>query len=115
MSTVTELRVCALADLVPERGVGVLAGEHRIALFRLADDRVMAVQQRDPFCGANVLSRGIVGDVDGLPILSSPMYKQVWDLVTGTCLDPGGKEPADLRVYPVRVDGGDVLVEVGPC
>lgn len=105
-----ETRVCALADLVPERGVGALVGEHRIALFRLADDRVLAVQQRDPYSGANVLSRGIVGTADQVPIVSSPMYKQVWDLTTGACLDPVGKEPVDLRAYPVRVVDGEVLV-----
>ncbi|MEV7971816.1 nitrite reductase small subunit NirD [Cellulomonas sp. NPDC089187] len=115
MNTVETVRVCALDDLVPERGVGALVGEHRIALFRLSDDRVLAVQQRDPFSGANVLSRGIVGDADGVPIVSSPMYKQVWDLSTGRCLDPVGKEPVDLRAYPVQVVDGNVLVEVGPC
>ncbi|RMI09080.1 nitrite reductase small subunit NirD [Cellulomonas triticagri] len=108
----TPTRVCGLADLLPERGTGVLLGEHRIAVFRLADDRVLAVQQHDPYCGANVLSRGIVGDVAGAPTLTSPMYKQVWDLTTGACLDPVGKEPVDLRTYPVAVEGEDVLVAV---
>jgi NAD(P)H-dependent nitrite reductase small subunit len=103
-------RVCRLTDLLPERGSGALIGEHRVALFRLADDRVLAVQQHDPFCGANVLSRGIVGDVDGVPTVTSPMYKQVWDLTTGACLDAVGKEPVDLRTYPVLVVDGDVLV-----
>jgi NAD(P)H-dependent nitrite reductase small subunit len=110
----TRERVCALDDLLPERGTGALLGEHRLALFRLADDRVVAVQQRDPYSGANVLSRGIVGDAGGTPVLTSPMYKQVWDLLTGTCLDPVGKEPVDLRVYPVTVVDGDVLVTVTP-
>lgn len=112
MST-AEIRVCGLDDLLPERGTGALHGEHRIAVFRLADDRVLAVQQRDPYSGANVLSRGIVGDVDGAPTVTSPMYKQVWDLSTGTCLDAVGKEPVDLVTYPVRTVGGDVLVTVG--
>jgi NAD(P)H-dependent nitrite reductase small subunit len=103
--------VCRLDDLLPERGAGALTGEHRIALFRLADDRVLAVQQRDPFCGANVLSRGIVGDTGGRPTLTSPMLKQSWDLVSGACLDPVGKEPVDLRTYPVVVADGAVLVD----
>lgn len=110
----TPTRVCALADLLPERGAGALIGDHRVALFRLADDRVLAVQQHDPYSGANVLSRGIVGDVSGAPTVTSPMYKQVWDLTTGVCLDPVGKEPVDLRTYPVVIDGDDVLVAVTP-
>jgi NAD(P)H-dependent nitrite reductase small subunit len=103
-------RVCRLDDLLPERGSGALIGEHRVALFRLADDRVLAVQQRDPYSGANVIGRGIVGDVGGVPTVTSPMYKQVWDLTTGACLDAVGKEPVDLVTYPVVRSGDDVLV-----
>lgn len=106
-------RVCSLTDLVPERGVAALVGGTQLALFRLDDDRVVAVQQHDPFSGANVLSRGLVGSVGDVPVLSSPMYKQVWALLTGECLDPGGKEPQDLVTYPVVVEGGDVLVGPG--
>jgi NAD(P)H-dependent nitrite reductase small subunit len=109
-----EVRVCRLEDLLPERGAGALVGEHRIAVFRLADDRLLAVQQRDPYSGANVLSRGTVGDVDGAPTVTSPMFKQVWDLATGACLDPVGKEPVDLRTYPVRLVGDEVRVAVTP-
>ncbi len=109
-----EVRVCRLDDLLPERGAGALVGEHRIAVFRLADDRLLAVQQRDPYSGANVLSRGIVGDVGGAPTVTSPMFKQVWDLATGACQDPVGKEPVDLRTYPVRLVGDEVHVAVAP-
>ena len=106
------VRVCALDDLVPERGAGALVGEQRVALFRLATDEVLAVQQRDPYSGANVLSRGLVGDRAGDPTVTSPMYKQVWDLRTGACLDPVGKDPVDLRVHAVVVADGQVLVVV---
>lgn len=106
-------RVCALADLVPERGVAALVDGVQVALFRLVDDSVLAVQQHDPFSGANVISRGLVGSVRDVPVVSSPMFKQVWVLATGECLDPGGKEPRDLTTYPVAVEDGDVLV--GPA
>lgn len=108
----TPVRVCALDDLLPERGTGALVDGQRVALFRLASDEVLAVQQRDPYSGANVLSRGIVGDREGVPTVASPMYKQVWDLRTGACLDPVGKDPVDLRVHDVEVLDGDVLVRV---
>lgn len=106
-------RVCSLTDLVPERGVAALVDRTQVALFRLDDDRVVAVQQHDPFSGANVLSRGLVGSVGDVPVLSSPMFKQVWALLTGECLDPGGKTPQDLTTYPVTVEDGDVFV--GPA
>lgn len=115
--------VCALGALLPERGAAALVPEHgsaaladcaQVALFRLADDTVLAVQNRDPFSGANVLSRGIVGSAGDVPTVTSPMHKQVWDLRTGACLDDAGKTPhdgvADLRTWAVTVTDGRVLV-----
>ena len=40
------------------------------------------------------------------------MYKQVYDLRTGACLDSIGMEPVALRTWPVRVVDGEVLVGV---
>lgn len=106
--------VCHLADLVPERGAAALVDGVQVALVRLVDDTVLAVQNLDPFCGAHVLSRGIVGARGDAPTLASPMYKQVFDLRTGECLDAVGREPVagdpTLRTWPVRVEGGLVLV-----
>ena len=113
--------VCALRHLAPERGAAALLGGHQVALFRLVDDRVLAVDQHDPFSDAFVMSRGLVGsrwvdDVE-VPTVASPMYKQVFDLTTGRCLDTVGKVPvrdlpADLRSFPVRVVEGVVEVDV---
>lgn len=116
----TWLRVCALDDLAPERGAAALVAGEQVALFRLVDGSVAAVQQLDPFCGSHVLARGIVGSRllggERVPTLASPMYKQVFDLLTGVCLDPAGRAPltgcsCDLRTWPVRVVEG--IVEVG--
>jgi nitrite reductase (NADH) small subunit len=38
------------------------------------------------------------------------MYKQVFDLRTGECVDPVGKEALALRTYQVVVLDGVVLV-----
>lgn len=114
--------VCRLDDLAPERGAAALVAGEQVAVFRLLDGTVLAVQHRDPFSGAHVLARGIVGsrrldDGSLAPTVASPMYKQVFDLRTGRCLDPAGKEPvagsSDLRTWPVRVGDGLVLVGVG--
>nr|WP_223404791.1 nitrite reductase small subunit NirD [Occultella gossypii] len=111
------MRVCLLHDLAVERGAAALVDGTQIALFRLPDDSVRAVQQRDPYSGANVMSRGIVGTRRGLPTVAAPMYKQVFSLETGVCLDPVGYTPLDpahahLVTFPVRVTDG--VVQVGP-
>ena len=104
-------QVCRLKDLSTERGVAALVGGSQVALFRTFDDTVFALQQRDPYSGANVMSRGIVGSRGDVPTVASPMYKQVFDLRTGECLDPVGKEPRALTTYVVLVRDG--IVHVG--
>ncbi|MCI2417251.1 nitrite reductase small subunit NirD [Saccharopolyspora sp. K220] len=92
-------QICGI-DLLPrEYGVPVLVQDHPVALFRTHDDQLFAVGNVDPFCGAGVISRGIVGDRSGEPTVASPMLKQVFSLRTGQCLDDPN---ARLPVYPVR-------------
>jgi nitrite reductase (NADH) small subunit len=102
--------VCSLKALSPERGAAALVGGVQVALFRTHDDAVYAVQQRDPYSGANVVSRGIVGSRGDVPTVASPMYKQVFDLRTGACLDSVGRDPRPLVTYVVVVRDGVVLV-----
>lgn len=106
--------VCRLDDLEVERGRAALLGDRQIALFLLHDGRVHATANLDPYSGAHVMSRGIVGTRGDAPTVASPMYKQVFDLRTGACLDTQGKAPRMLPVWPVAVDGeGTVFIRDG--
>ncbi|MBK8460082.1 MAG: nitrite reductase small subunit NirD [Micropruina sp.] len=97
-------RVCRLHELQPERAVAALIEGRQVALVRLLDDRVYAVGHHDPFSGANVMARGIVGSAtvagDTVPTLISPMYKQAFDLTTGRCLT---QPEVALERWDVRV------------
>lgn len=108
----TWVQICTLEDLPRERGACALVDGTQVALFRTFDDTVYAVQQLDPYSGAHVMSRGIVGTRGGTPTVASPMYKQVFDLRTGECLDPVGKDPRHLLAYAVRLADG--VVSIGP-
>lgn len=112
MTTDPWTRVCRVDDLLVERGAAALIDGRQIALFRTFDGRIYATDQIDPFSGAAILSRGIVGDRAGVPTVASPMYKQVFDLRTGACLDSQGKEPRSVRVHPVAVTDGVVFVRI---
>lgn len=108
--------VCAYDDLVPNLGVAALVGDTQVALFRLDDDSLHAVQNVCPFSGAAVMSRGITGDRGDEPTISSPIYKQIFSLETGQCLVTMDKEPVldspDLAVYQVSVDNGQVIINL---
>jgi nitrite reductase (NADH) small subunit len=101
---------CAYERLIPGRGVGVLLdGGAQAALFRLDDGSVHAIGNLDPFSGAAVLSRGIVGDRGGRVAVQSPIMKQAFSLEDGSCLD----DPAvSVPVYPVRVTD-DGVIQIG--
>ena len=109
MTTMVDLvPVCRLDDLQPERGVAALLPDgSQVAVFRTHDGAVHALSNVDPFSGAAVLSRGIVGDRGGIPVVVSPIYKQAFDLRTGRCLDD---DAVSVAVFPARVVDGMVLV-----
>jgi len=97
----TWVDVCAVDDLVADRGACALVGPHQVALFRVSpDDSVYALSNYDPFSGAFVLSRGIVGSRGDTPKVASPIYKQTFDLTSGQCLEDPSVE---ITAFPVRV------------
>jgi nitrite reductase (NADH) small subunit len=103
----TWVPVCRYDVLLPERGVAALVDGQQVALFRTFDGMLHAVDNRDPYTGANVLSRGIVGTRGDAATVASPLHKQVYDLRTGVCLTD---ESLRVRVHDVRLV--DDVVEV---
>jgi nitrite reductase (NADH) small subunit len=104
----TWVDVCALDDIVANRGVCALVGGRQVAVFRIAPgDEVLAVSNFDPFSKAFVLSRGIVGSRGDRVKVASPIYKQSFDLRTGACLDD---PDVSVPVFEVRVVGGTVQI-----
>lgn len=104
----TWVDVCGLDDLVPQSGVAALLGKRQVALFLIpdAEPSVYAIGNWDPLGHANVLSRGILGDLDGEPVVASPLHKQHYRLADGGCLE----EDVSAGHYPVRVDDDRVQV-----
>ncbi len=103
--------VCGLDRLTVERGASALVDGRPVALFRLDDDEVLAVDDVDPFWGVPVLSRGLVGCIGGRDTVASPLLKQRFDLRTGDCLDD---PTVTVAVWPVQVQQGRVAVTPPP-
>lgn len=100
--------ICEVSRIPSACGVAALLPDGRqVAVFRVGDDEIYAIGNIDPISGAAVLSRGIVGDADGVAVVASPIYKERFDLRTGECLD---NAEVSVAVYPVRVDGDVVFV-----
>ena len=104
--------VCALDDLTPNTGVGALIEHQQIAIFRVgAEKRVYALSNQDPFSQAFVMSRGIIGDLQGERVVASPIYKQHFSLATGRCLEDKDQK---LLVFPSKIENGRVWISPTP-
>ncbi len=110
-TTSTWVDICPLAAITPNTGVCALVAGQQVAIFRVgSEDEVYAIGNYDPFSKVNVLSRGIVGDRNGIPKVASPIYKQNFNLLTGQCLDD---ETVSIPTYQVRVFEDRVQIAVG--
>ena len=102
--------VCSVDDLQPDSGVCALVEGRQVAIFYMSKDKaVYAINNHDPFGNANVLSRGIIGDINGQPVVASPLYKQHFNLQTGVCLED---ETVRIPAYAVRIENGKVQVSI---
>lgn len=99
--------VCRLEDLIEERGAACMVDGRQVAIFRVEGGTVVAVSNRDPFAGANVISRGIVGTRQDRWFVASPMYKNRFDLATGRSHDDAD---VALETFRTRVEHGTVYV-----
>ncbi len=97
------------ADLVENAGVCVLINDVQVAVFYMPKETpcVFALHNWDPLGKANVLYRGIVGDVNGERFVSSPLYKQHYSLDTGRCLED---ETVSVPVYEAFVEDDTVTI-----
>jgi len=98
------LRACALSDLADGEALGVEVGEEPVAIVRTCGE-VFAI--RDVCSHAEVpLSEG---EIDGRTI-ECWLHGSRFDLRTGKPTGLPATEP--VPVYPVKIEGDDVLVDI---
>lgn len=91
---------------IPRRGARcVRNGEMTIAVFRTADDRVFALEDRCPHRNGP-LSQGIVHD----GCVTCPLHNWVISLETGKAQ---GADEGETVSFPVRLDGDTILLSIG--
>jgi nitrite reductase (NADH) large subunit len=114
-TTVPEPRwvhVGSVGDFPEGGGRAVKHGEAQIAVFRFQSrGEWYACQNTCPHKREAVLSRGILGDQQGVPKVACPLHKKTFSLESGACLSG---EDYQIETFPVRVEGDDVYVELPP-
>ena len=97
-------------DYPQDGGRTIKHGQVQIAVFNFSSrGEWYACQNMCPHKRAFVLSRGIVGDQAGVPKVACPLHKKTFSLDSGECLT---SDTEDIRVFPVKVEGDDVLVKL---
>jgi 3-phenylpropionate/trans-cinnamate dioxygenase ferredoxin subunit len=98
------VEITQLDQLPRDRGVRVTIGDHRIAMFRIADE-VYAIGDRCSHAEAS-LSEGEVWDTT----VECPRHGSEFDLATG---EPGAlPATVPVPVYPVSIEDGTVYLEL---
>ena len=103
------ITICEQKNLVANSGICAIVEGQQIALFYLPSEtpKIYAIGNWDPIGKANVLSRGMVGDINDRLVGASPLYKQHFDLQTGECLEDG---EVRVPVYSVELSADKVLL-----
>ena len=91
---------------IPQRGSRCIKfGDVTIAIFRTADDRIFALEDKCPHKGGP-LSQGIVHD----GCVACPLHNWVISLETGSAC---GADEGQTSSYPTKLDGEKILLGLG--
>ena len=97
-------RACSLSELRPGEALGVTIDDQDVAIAQEGDE-VFVVEDT---CSHSYVPLS-EGDVEGCTI-ECWMHGSRFDLRTGKPTGPPATEP--VPVYPVRIDGDDVLIDL---
>ncbi|WP_191600298.1 nitrite reductase small subunit NirD [Marinomonas algicola] len=101
------IQICTFDDLVAHAGIAARVTDSQVAIFfEPESNQLYALSNWDPIAKANVMSRGLIAEVDGRLTVASPLYKQRYCLVTGECLD----DAVSLPVWNVKLDNNSVWI-----
>jgi len=103
-STATKtINLGSIDQIAPGQGRCYIAAGKRVAVFRLRDGTVRAIQNVCPH-KAGPLAEGITGDGK----VMCPLHGHKFDLTTGE----GSEKGERVKVYQVRMENGQVVLEL---
>lgn len=102
--------LCHVRDLVPDSGIAALLPEsgQQVALFWLkSENALFAMDNYDPLSDTYLNARGLIGDMQGDPVLATPLYKHHYRLTDGQCLEDS---EVQLKIWPVKINNEEVCI-----
>jgi nitrite reductase/ring-hydroxylating ferredoxin subunit len=102
-TAIMEHRLGPVADLPVGEGRAYAVGDDMVAVFRLRNGELRAVSAVCPHAGGPIADG--LSDAD---VVICPLHQHIFELTTGCSRT--GQPP--LKVYPVRVDNGELVIGV---
>lgn len=102
----------AQTDKFPkEGGIAVKYQDTEIAVFNFtSQEKWYAISNLCPHKQEMLLSRGMIGDKNGIPKVACPIHKKQFSLESGECLDDSSC--GNVKVYPIKVEDDFVFIGV---
>ena len=101
-------KAARVQDFPENGGACVKYKDLQVAVFNFSRrNEWYACQNLCPHKMQMVLSRGMIGSVQGEPKIACPFHKRTFSLKTGECLNA---EECNITVYPVRIENGYVHI-----
>lgn len=105
---VTWTAACQTSDVPENGGACVLLAGEQIAIYNFTrKSQWYATQNLCPHKQQMALSRGMIGDISGIPKVACPFHKKSFSLENGSCLSG---ENYSIKTYPVKVEGDIVYI-----
>jgi nitrite reductase (NADH) small subunit len=99
-----ELKVGRAGDLQSGAGMAVYAGDCDIAVFNVRGE-ILAIGNECPHAAGSLGDGLLEGD-----IVTCPQHGWEFDVRSGACMTVPGE---GVRRYPVRLEGDDIMVDLG--
>ncbi|MBL4560258.1 MAG: nitrite reductase (NAD(P)H) small subunit [Bacteroidales bacterium] len=101
-------KAAMVTDFPENGGACVKYKDKQIAVFNFKrKNSWYACQNLCPHTLEMILSRGMIGDDEGIPKVASPMYKKTFSLETGENLN-GDLEA--IATYPIKIENNFVYI-----
>lgn len=102
------VRVGAVNDFPENAGACIRHNSRQIAVYHFArTDKWYACQNLCPHKMEMVISRGMIGDSQGIPKVACPIHKKTFSLEDGSNLNG---EEYSIATYPVKIEAGNVYI-----
>ncbi len=99
----TRIKAASYSELEPRIGRTIVAGDREIALFKVTDGNVYALENRSPHPKGGVLSEGLVSG----SFVFCPVYDWKISLADGKVQDP---DEGQVETFKVEVDGESIFI-----